>query len=141
MEQGDNVSRYLMPVTGIPTSNPHSYFKDASHTSDALAKLYGNEFRSAVIRGFNLPEDDSYVYHAIASVTLSQVQAAIEAGTAHGLCDWYLDEKGTTVPAIHSSLNIPSLTASLISSTTPLLRILQHTQRYSPPRPLLLQTL
>ena len=97
MEQGDDVSKYSLPAAGISTSNPHSYFKDETHTSNALSKLYGNEFRSAIIESFNLSEDDSYVYHAIASVTLSEVQAAVKAGTANGLCDWYLDEKGATV--------------------------------------------
>ena len=46
---------------------------------------------------FNLPEDDEYVYHATASVTLEQVQKAIIAGNANGLHDWYLDSEGKPV--------------------------------------------
>ena len=113
-----------MPAAGISISNPHSYFKDESHTSDAISKLYGNDFRSAIIQSFNLSEDDSYVYHAIASVTLSEVQAALEAGTANGLCDWYLDERGATVLTVLIWLNMPSLTPTFISSAIRLLPIL-----------------
>jgi SAM-dependent methyltransferase len=43
---------------------------------------------------FNLPEDDEYIYHATASVTLEQVQKAIIAGNANGLHDWYLNSDG-----------------------------------------------
>lgn len=48
-----------------------------------------NDFRGAIIRAFNLPANDTYVYHAIASVTLTQVQTAINAGAQHGLHAWY----------------------------------------------------
>jgi SAM-dependent methyltransferase len=46
---------------------------------------------------FNLPEDDEYVYHATASVTLEQVQKAIIAGNANGLHDWYFDSDGKSL--------------------------------------------
>ena len=108
MSQADAAPLYSMPPVGVPTSNPQSYFKDEDRISKALSHLENNDLRSAVIEGFSLSEDDSYVYHAIASVTLSQVQAAVEAGTAHGLCDWYPDKKGTPV--------LPPVSSYLLSS-------------------------
>ena len=100
MEAEDASPKHTMPPMGIATSNPHSYFKDASLITASFSQLDKNDLGSAIIKGFNLPEDDSYIYHAIASVTLSQVQAAIDAGTAHGLCDWYLDLNGTSVHSL-----------------------------------------
>ena len=50
-----------------------------------------------MIATFNLPEDDNYVYHAIASVTLAQVQVAIDHGAVSGLHAWYFDREGRPV--------------------------------------------
>lgn len=97
MDEEDNIAKWAMPDKGLSVSNPNSYFKDTSCATTALLYLEKNDLRSAIVEGFNLPENDSYVYHAIASVTLSQVQAAIEAGTTNGLCDWYVNEQGISV--------------------------------------------
>jgi hypothetical protein len=59
-----------------------------------------NDFRDAIIRAFRLPSDDNYVYHAVASVTLPQVQSAIDAGRANGLCAWYRDGANNEVHMI-----------------------------------------
>ena len=59
-----------------------------------------SDFRSSIISTFSLPHDDSYVYHAIASVTLSQVQTAIDHGGDSGLHAWYLDGTGKSVVTI-----------------------------------------
>lgn len=56
-----------------------------------------NELRSSIISLFNLPHNDSYVYHATASVTLAQVQEAIKYGSRAGLHAWYLDDDGKPV--------------------------------------------
>ena len=48
-----------------------------------------NDFRNCIITSFDLPENDDYTYHAIASVKLSQVQSAIDAGGANGMHAWY----------------------------------------------------
>lgn len=75
-------------------------------SADALFEAWGNgqcsvphneDFRSSIIATFNLPKDDNYVYHAIASVTLAQVQAAIDHGAESGLHAWYLDSEGRPV--------------------------------------------
>lgn len=60
-----------------------------------------NDFRSSIITTFSLPKDDSYVYHAAASVTLAQVQVAIDHGAESGLHAWYLDSEGTPVTSPH----------------------------------------
>ena len=63
-----------------------------------------NNLRSSIISTFSLPQDDAYVYHAIASVTLSQVQAAINHGGESGLHAWYLDDEGKPVHTCSSLL-------------------------------------
>ena len=80
-----------------------------------------NDLRTSIIRAFNLSERDSYVYHATASVTLSQVQDAISSGSANGLHAWYLDDAGKTV---RSTLHCPRNKRVLIArcSRVPLLQ-------------------
>lgn len=56
-----------------------------------------NDLRSAILTTFSLLQNDSYIYHAIASVTLAQVQQAIEYGGKNGLHAWYIDEDGKPV--------------------------------------------
>ena len=56
-----------------------------------------NDLRTSILSTFNLPPDDDYTYHATASVTLSQVQTAINHGGDSGLHAWYLDEEGKAV--------------------------------------------
>ncbi|KAL9112309.1 MAG: hypothetical protein Q9227_003427 [Pyrenula ochraceoflavens] len=55
-------------------------------------------FRKSVIKAFGLPEGDRYVYHATASVTLSDVQRAVDAGAANDLHTWYRDANGGSLP-------------------------------------------
>lgn len=78
----------------------------SSFDPDALFKVWGdgqkflpenNGIRSSILKTFNLAEIDSYVYHAIASVTLAQVQEAVDHGGEHGLHAWYLDGNGKPV--------------------------------------------
>ena len=81
--------------------------KGASHFEpDALFETWSkdrkgmpenDDLRSSIISLFNLPHNDSYVYHAIASVTLSQVQEAVNYGGKVGLHTWYLDDEGKPV--------------------------------------------
>ncbi len=56
-----------------------------------------DDLKSSIISTFNLPQNDSYVYYATASVTLSQVQEAINHGSKAGLHAWYLDDEGRPV--------------------------------------------
>ena len=57
----------------------------------------GHDMRSSIITAFDLSNNDHYVYHAIASVTLAQVQEAIDSGGKRGLHAWYLDNDGNAV--------------------------------------------
>ena len=56
-----------------------------------------HDLRTSIISAFNLSDRDNYVYHAIASVTLSEVQEAISNGSENGLHAWYLDGEGKAV--------------------------------------------
>lgn len=68
-----------------------AWSKDHKHLPE------NDDFKSSIITTFNLPHNDSYVYHATASVTLSQVQEAINHGGKAGLHAWYLDDEGRPV--------------------------------------------
>ncbi|KAF3911878.1 hypothetical protein AA313_de0209888 [Arthrobotrys entomopaga] len=56
-----------------------------------------DDFRTAIIQGFGLSRNDIYVYHAVASVNLTQVQNAIAQGGKQGLHAWYRDEKDEVI--------------------------------------------
>jgi hypothetical protein len=71
--------------------DPDAFLKSWDHT--LLPKT--NDLRTAIVKAFNLGANDSYVYHAIASVTLAQVQAAIDQGSKMHV--WYRDEDGRWV--------------------------------------------
>ena len=69
--------------------------RDSHGNGDGNGK--GNDFRTAITRAFNLKEGDAYVYHAVASVTLAQVQRVIGHGGRNGLLAWYRDGDGVAV--------------------------------------------
>lgn len=71
--------------------DPVAYVADTELHERAAAFLAKDEFAAAVAVSFNLSPRDDYVYHAIVSVTLSQVQHAIGMGGANGLHTWYRD--------------------------------------------------
>lgn len=93
----DTTREYDLPTGGIRSSNPRNYFFPDEKREESLISLIRNDLRSAITSGFGLPSDDSYVYHAIASVTLAQVEDAVKASTSNGLCDWYQDVEGHQV--------------------------------------------
>ncbi|KAK7917148.1 hypothetical protein PG985_010756 [Apiospora marii] len=74
-----------------PAWDPVAYIADSELHERAAAFLAKDDFASAVAVSFNLPPRDAYVYHAIVSVTLAQVQHAIGMGGANGLHTWYRD--------------------------------------------------
>ncbi|KAK8068010.1 hypothetical protein PG996_007122 [Apiospora saccharicola] len=74
-----------------PAWDPVAYLANTELHEQAAAFLAKDEFASAVAVSFNLSPRDAYVYHAIVSVTLSQVQHAIGMGGANGLHTWYRD--------------------------------------------------
>ena len=73
-----------------------------------------NDLRSSIISTFSLSQNDSYVYHAMASVTLFQVQKAIDHGGESGLHAWYLDDEGKPVDTIQSKAYCDGYSKSLM---------------------------
>lgn len=65
----------------------------------------GSDLESSIREAFAIKTNDSYVYHATASVTLSQVQQAIGHGGQHRLHAWYIDEDGKQVRTRQLSLS------------------------------------
>lgn len=63
-----------------------------------------DDLRGSLTKAFNLPPKDSYVYRAIAEVTLDQVQHAIGFGGQHGLHGWYVDDEDKPVSQPHQGL-------------------------------------
>ena len=80
---------------GAAQFDPDEFFKAWATRPPTLSE--SEDLRSLIITAFDLPHNDSYVYHAIASVTLAQVQQAIRHGGEAGLHAWYLDEEGKPV--------------------------------------------
>ena len=82
-------------LSGPRTTRATKFDPDALFDAwrDGRKSLPSNDdLRSSILSTFDLPQKDDYVYHAIASVTLAQVQKAIEHGGKNGLHAWYLDE-------------------------------------------------
>ena len=86
---------------GSPSFDPDVLFTQWS-TNPTLPN--GNDFRSSILATFSLPLTDNYVYHAIASVNLSQVQQAINAGSSNNLHAWY--RSSTNEPVCSPSLSL-----------------------------------
>lgn len=96
-------------TTGSARFDPNAFFESwAKDSSSSLPR--DNDLRLSIITAFNLAKSDGYVYHAIAGVTLAQVQEAIEHGGENGMHAWYPDEDGeaSEVSALRSVLS-PSL--------------------------------
>ena len=81
------------------TTGSNDFHPDALFTkwSESPTLPIANDLRSSIIQTFSLAERDDFVYHAIASVTLADVQDAIDRGGAGGLHAWYRDEEGKSV--------------------------------------------
>ncbi|KAL8711479.1 MAG: hypothetical protein Q9220_004137 [cf. Caloplaca sp. 1 TL-2023] len=77
-------------TTGSTHFSPEAFFD--AWTASLLPQ--NHDLRSSIITAFDLAKSDNYVYHAIASVTLAQVQEAVEHGGEHGLHAWYPEESG-----------------------------------------------
>ncbi|RYP37575.1 hypothetical protein DL767_002883 [Monosporascus sp. MG133] len=83
---------------GSPTWNPKSYIADTDLHARADAHLEKDDFHSAITESFALPRRDTYVYHAVTSVTLAQVQHAVSLGAANNLHAWYRDPAAPSNP-------------------------------------------
>lgn len=111
------------PITTHSTSFTPETFLEHWAAHPALTHPPSISFRGAVNKAFDLEENDGYIYHAILSVTLAQVQHTIDRVDADStlLFPWYRKEDGQDV----SSITIHPLfsSSSLLSiSDTPFLR-------------------
>ncbi|KAI1648220.1 uncharacterized protein F4817DRAFT_335326 [Daldinia loculata] len=86
---------------GVPSWNPTTYIADAALHERAEAFLASDDFQSAVIASFALPHPrrDSYVYHAIVSVTLAEVQHIVSLGRQNAFHAWYFEPAPAPAPA------------------------------------------
>jgi hypothetical protein len=82
---------------GSTSFHPDEFFDNWPQTAPAIKE---QTFEKFIQKAFQLKVPDDYVYHAMASVSLSQVQKAIDAGDAHGLHDWYRDKGGVKVSCL-----------------------------------------
>jgi hypothetical protein len=88
----------MPPTRGSYTENSTHYNPEEFFRSwDPALVPQNNDLRSAINKAFSLEPVDDYVYHATASVTLAQVQVAIDHGNKNGLHAWYRDETGEQV--------------------------------------------
>lgn len=87
--------RPMPGTTGASSFDPDALF-GAWRDGQKFLPVEDN-FRSSILTAFDLPQNDNYIYHAIASVTLAQVQKAVEHGGKNGLHAWYLDGDGQPV--------------------------------------------
>ncbi len=90
-----NTKRPCPRTTGTSSFDPDALF--GAWRDGRTFLPVNNDLRSAILTTFSLPQKDNYIYHAIASVTLAQVQQAIEYGGKNGLHAWYIDEDGKPV--------------------------------------------
>ncbi|KAL8685986.1 MAG: hypothetical protein Q9218_007422 [Villophora microphyllina] len=81
-------------TTGSSSFAPDAFFENWAKDPNALPPQ-NNDLRTSIISAFNLAQSDNYVYHAIASVTLAQVQEAVNHGAENGMHAWYPDESGS----------------------------------------------
>jgi hypothetical protein len=80
---------------GSPSFDPDAFFE--AWAQETLTPPYDNDFRKFIIKAFGLKPNDSFVYRAVAEVTLLQAQTYLEFGGQGGLHGWYLDEEGKEV--------------------------------------------
>lgn len=86
---------------GSSSFTPSALTGDPELRKETLALLEHDDFAGAIRLAFGIPADDTYVYHAITSVTLPQVQHVVGLGAANGLHAWYasLDDSSLSSPS------------------------------------------
>ncbi|KAK4199609.1 hypothetical protein QBC40DRAFT_254944 [Triangularia verruculosa] len=110
-------SKPFICCVGNPSFDPAKGVDDHD-THQAALELSNekNEFEGAIRTWFGLPEagKDDYVYHAVASVTLPQVQRVVEMGGENGLHGWYDGQGDPSIPD-----DIQAYTSLFSPSTSP----------------------
>jgi hypothetical protein len=82
---------------GSPSFKPDEIIDDSERQQRANEMLAKDDLYSASRVLLDLPEPDTYTYHAMTSVKLAQVQHIVGLGGANGLHSWYHSEDGTPV--------------------------------------------
>lgn len=97
---------------GSSSFHPHQYQQDAQIRAEVEQLLLKNDLFNASRVLFSLPQDDTYVYHAMASVRLREVQHVIGLGRSNGLHAWYRneDDNNSVVRTCCTTLMEPILT-------------------------------
>ncbi|KAI4159580.1 MAG: hypothetical protein LQ342_006490 [Letrouitia transgressa] len=103
-------------TTGSAHFDLDEFFERWVKESESL--LPKDDFRSSIIAAFNLAQSDSYVYHAIASVSLARVQEAIDKREKNGLHAWYLDNTDNPSNSPPPSASDIAAYTSVFASTT-----------------------
>lgn len=102
---------------GSKSFDPNTFFKTYESGKLSIPEAETNDLRSSICQSFDIPDSDTYVYHAIASVNLHQVQQAISAGSQHGLHAWYRDQDSKQL-APPSIADIEAYTTIFASTTS-----------------------
>lgn len=105
---------------GNPDFEPEKAVGDHDRHQAALKLLEErNDFEGAVRLWFGMPEagKDDYVYHALASVTLGQVQRGVEMGAEKGLHGWYEGAKDGEVYCVYPSHPFPAPSPPRLANT------------------------
>ena len=96
IDEADMTPQPSSPRTiGAPDFDPDALFDAWRDGQKSSPK--NDDLRSSILTTFDLPQKADYAYNAIASVTLAQVQQAVEYGGKNGLHDWYRDENAQPV--------------------------------------------
>jgi hypothetical protein len=90
-------SRRITHCVGSPGFQPQQLVEDPGRQSEAQQYLAKDDLLSASRVLFSLPDPDEYVYHAMTSVKLAEVQRVISLGGVNGLHAWYRAEDGSPV--------------------------------------------
>ena len=85
----------VLAMVSAPTFDPDKFFD--AWAKEEITPPYDNDFRKFIIRSFGLKLSDSFVYRAVAEVTLLQAQTYLEYGGMGRLHEWYKDEGGKQV--------------------------------------------
>ncbi|OTA91343.1 hypothetical protein M434DRAFT_349541 [Hypoxylon sp. CO27-5] len=98
-------SKPFVYCEGAPSWNPTTYIADTALHERAEALLASDNLQSAIAVSFSLPPPrrDPYVYHAIVSVTLPEVQHVVSLGRHNGLHSWYFAATSAPTPEPESS--------------------------------------
>lgn len=94
-----------------PSFDPAAFFSQWDDKLFVPSPENGASFKDCIIKAFNLPSDDSFVYQAHGVTTLELTQKAINGKRAHGLHGWYHDEEGKPVCRLLILMNIILLAA------------------------------